>query len=363
MWINDTILILMTVFMAAGAVDYTFFNNRFRLGDRFHEAFQMMGPLALAMVGIISLAPVISHMLSPVVSPLFESIGVDPAMFASMLLAIDMGAYPLSEALAASDDAAIFSWAFLGTMMGPTLVFTIPIALTIIQESDQRYFARGILIGILTIPAGCLIGGALAGYEFLWMLRNLLPAVIVAVLVGIGLWKFTTLTIMLFSKFGRGIEVTVIFGLVAIIIETLTDTTIIPGMAPLNEGIEIVGTITVTLAGAYPLVAFINQKGEKLWESLSPRLGINSVAMTGFIASLAHHLPMFATMKDMNPKGKVMNAAFAVSGAFAFGSHIGFVAGVEKEMMVAVMAGKLSAGIAAVFIAYVTADSLGDEKA
>ncbi|GGF25258.1 hypothetical protein GCM10010954_25180 [Halobacillus andaensis] len=354
MWINDMILILMAAFMVLGAVDYTLLDNRLSLGDRFHEAFLMMGPLALAMVGIISLAPVISGGLYPLVTPIFEWMGADPAMFASMLLAIDMGAYPLSEALASDEDAAVFSWAFLGTMMGPTLVFTLPIALTIVQKRDRSYFAKGILIGMMTVPIGCLTGGAVAGYEWVWMIQNLIPAAILAVIIGIGLWKFTSLTIVLFSKFGRGIEIIIMFGLVMIIIETLTDITVIPGMAPLNEGIEIVGRITITLAGAYPLVAFINQKGTKLWDRLSVRLGINSPSVTGFIASLAHHLPMFATMKDMNPKGKVMNAAFAVSGAFAFGSHIGFVAGVEKELIVAVVTGKLVAGVLAVWIAWWT---------
>ncbi|MFC7061950.1 ethanolamine utilization protein EutH [Halobacillus seohaensis] len=357
MWLNDAILIVMATFMVIGALDYTLLHNRLGLGDRFHEAFLMMGPLTLTMVGVISLAPVISKGLSPLVTPVFEWFGADPAMFASMILAIDMGAYPLSEALANSEEAAVFSWAFLGTMMGPTLVFTIPVALTMLEKGDQSYFARGILIGLITIPVGCITGGAIAGYEILWMVRNLIPTVLLAILIGIGLWKFTKMTIVIFSWFGKGIELVIMIGLVSIIIETLTEFTIIPGMAPLNEGIIIVGQITVTLAGAYPLVAFINQRGAKVWERMSGRLGVNSISMAGFIASLAHHLPMFATMKDMNPKGKIMNSAFAVSGAFAIGSHIGFVAGVEKDVMVAVMIGKLTAGVLAVWIAWFTTDN------
>ncbi|WP_173917340.1 ethanolamine utilization protein EutH [Halobacillus sp. Marseille-Q1614] len=357
MWLNDAILIIITIFMAAGAVDYAFLHNRFGLGDKFHEAFMMMGPLALAMVGIISLAPVISEQLAPWVVPLYNRIGADPAMFASMILAIDMGAYPLAESLAETKQGAVFSWAFLGTMMGPTIVFTIPVALTIIEKSDQPYFARGILIGIITIPFGCLAGGALAGYEILWMIKNLVPTVFLALFIGLGIWKFTRITTRMFSLFGKGIEWVIIAGLIAIIVQTLTGAAVIPGLAPINEGIQIVGSITITLAGAYPLVAFINQAGKKLWEKAGKQIGINSIAVTGLIASLAHHLPMFAVLKEMNSKGKVVNSAFAVSGAFAFGSHIGFVAGIEKEVMAAVMAGKLTAGILAVIIAlYTTSD-------
>ena len=342
----------MCVFMFLGALDYYVLNHRLSLGWRFYEAFMMMGPLALSMVGIISLAPVLSRLLSPLIVPVYEWFGADPSMFASTLLAIDMGAYPLAKSLALTEEAAIFSWAFLGTMMGPTLVFTIPVALTVIQKKDQPYFAKGILIGLMTIPIGCLTGGRVAGYELVWMLRNLLPTLLLSVIIGIGLWLFTQATIRLFASFGKLVELVIITGLVAIIIETLTGWTVIPGMAPISEGILIVGQITITLAGAYPLVAFINQKAEKRLSSLASRFGVNATSMTGLLASTAHHLPMLATMKDMDERGKVMNAAFAVSGAFVVGSHFAFVAGVERSMILPVMIGKLTAGVLAIILVF-----------
>ncbi|TWG75701.1 ethanolamine utilization protein EutH, partial [Bacillus subtilis] len=38
------------------------------------------------------------------------------------------------------------------------------------------------------------------------------------------------------------------------------------------------------------------------------------------------------------PRGKVINVAFAVSGAFVLGSHLGFVAGMKKEITAAAAA-------------------------
>ncbi|WP_226584814.1 ethanolamine utilization protein EutH [Halobacillus litoralis] len=351
MGINDVLLMVMCLFLIIGALDYYVLNHRLSLGWRFHEAFMMMGPLALSMVGIISLAPVLSAWLAPVVVPVFQWFGADPSMFASMMLAIDMGAYPLAESLAVEKEAAVFSWALLGTMMGPTLVFTIPVALTIVQKKDRPFFAKGILSGLVTIPVGCLIGGWTAGYEWIWMLRNLIPAILLSVFIGLGLWLFTNLTIRLFSFFGKTIEIVIITGLILIIIETLTGFVILPDLDPLSEGMIIVGRITVTLAGAYPLVAFINQRGEKIFSSIGRRYGLNAASMTGIIASLAHHLPMLASMKDMNERGKTVNAAFAVSGAFVFGSHFAFVAGIEKDMIFPVVLGKLTAGGLAIVLA------------
>nr|WP_202412470.1 ethanolamine utilization protein EutH [Halobacillus litoralis] len=351
MWVNDAILIVMCIFMVLGALDYYVLNHRLSLGWRFYEAFMMMGPLALSMVGIISLAPVLSQWLAPVITPLFLWFGADPSMFASMMLAIDMGAYPLAESLALEEEAATFSWALLGTMMGPTLVFTIPVALTIVKKEDRPYFSKGILAGLVTVPIGCFVGGALAGYEAVWMLRNLTPAILLSACIGVGLWLFTNATIRLFSYFGKTIEIVIITGLTLIIIETLTGFIVLPGMAPLSEGVVIVGRITVTLAGAYPLVAFINQRGEQWIGQLSEKLGMKPTSLTGLIASTAHHLPMLATMKDMDERGKTVNAAFAVSGAFVIGSHFAFVASVDKDMIFPVLIGKLTAGGLAVGLA------------
>ncbi|WP_181350791.1 ethanolamine utilization protein EutH [Thalassobacillus sp. CUG 92003] len=358
MWLNDAILAVMALFMVIGAADHYILSHRLKLGHKFHEAFMMMGPLALAMVGIISLAPVLSEWLTPIITPFYHAIGADPSMFPSMLLAIDMGAYPLATATAESKEAGIFSWVFLGTMMGPTLVFTIPVALSIITPGDRPYFARGVLIGLMTIPIGCLAGGALAGYSFAWMIQNLIPTLILSLMIAYGLWQLTQLTIRLFTWFGKLIELIIITGLIAITIETLLGVTVIAGLAPLQEGMTIVGTITVTLAGAYPLVACVIQIGEKPFARLGEKLGLNPTAMAGFIASLAHHIPMFATMRDMDPRGKVMNAAFAVSGAFTFGAHLAFVAGIEKEMMLAMTVGKLTAGLLAVGLAYLMTHSM-----
>ncbi|KGP72669.1 ethanolamine utilization protein EutH [Pontibacillus yanchengensis] len=358
MWFNEGLLIVMCLFMVIGAVDHYVLHNRLSLGEHFREAFMMMGPLALAMIGIISLAPVLAELLAPVVVPVFEWFGADPSMFASMILAIDMGAYPLSKSLASSEDAAIFSWAFLGTMVGPTLVFTIPVALSVVQQKDRPFFAKGILIGVMTIPAGVLTGGAVAGYEWGWMLTNLIPTIILSFFIAIGLAFFTNATIRVFSMFGKGVEYVVIVGLVTVTIQTLTEIEFLPGIAPLSEGAIIVAKITVTLAGAYPLVAFINQKAEKRFSRWGQKAGLNATSMTGLIASLAHAIPMLGTMKDMDERGKVMNAAFAVSGAFVAGSHLAFVAGVEKEMILPVIIGKLTAGVLAVGVALLVTKDL-----
>ena len=59
-------------------------------------------------------------------------------MFATTLLANDMGGFALAQQLANDPQAGLFAGAILGAMMGPTLVFTIPVALGIIQKTTNN---------------------------------------------------------------------------------------------------------------------------------------------------------------------------------------------------------------------------------
>lgn len=350
MSINQIIVNIMVVFMAIGAID-RILGNKYGFGEKFEEGFNAMGSLALAMVGVVSLAPVLANILKPVIVPLYTALGADPAMFATTLLANDMGGFPLAMQLAQSEEAGLFAGTILGAMMGPTIVFTIPVALGIIKKEDHKALATGILAGMITIPIGCFVGGLVAGFSLKMILSNLVPIIIVSLLIALGLWKIPNKMISGFNTFGKGVVIMITIGLAAIIIETLTGIVIIPGMAPIWDGIQIIGSIAIMLAGAFPMVHFITKVFKKPLMSLGKTLGMNDIAAAGMVATLANNIPMFQIMQDMDYRGKVLNVAFAVSAAFTFGDHLGFTAGVAREMIFPMIVGKLVAGVTAIMVA------------
>lgn len=361
MGINEIIIYIMVLFMVIGAIDRCL-GNKFGYGQQFEEGFMAMGSLALAMVGVVSLAPVLANILRPIVSPVYKMLGADPAMFATTLLACDMGGYPLAMQLAETEAAGKFAGLILGSMMGATIVFTIPVALGIIEEKDREFLAKGVLAGIITIPLGCLAGGLAAGYSLSMILANLVPIIIVAVLISLGLWKIPEKMTKGFTIFGQGVVIVITIGLAAIIIETLTGIVVIPGMAPISEGIATIGAIAITLAGAFPLVYFITKVFSKPLLKLGGLLGMNDKAAAGMIATLANNIPMFGLLKEMDNRGKILNVAFAVSGAFVFGDHLGFIAGVDKTMIFPMVVGKLVGGVSAVILAMIMFGKVSEEK-
>ena len=87
-----------------------------------------------------------------VIIPVFEALGADPATFGAGSAMI--WAAILAVELAENEEAELLAGTIVSSMLGCTLVFSIPVGLSLIEKEDRPYFSRGFLIGLITIPAG-----------------------------------------------------------------------------------------------------------------------------------------------------------------------------------------------------------------
>ena len=357
-------------------------------GKQFEEGFMAMGALGLAMVGVMALAPVLAKLLGDIVTPLYTALGASPAMFATTLLAVDMGGFPLAKELANGDTAAwMYAGVILGSMMGPTIVFSIPVGLGIIEKADRRFMAMGVLAGIVTIPIGCIAGGLVAmvsgvvidgkpvDFTLAMILTNMIPVIIVAVLVALGLKFIPEKMISGFQVFAKILVGIITLGLACAVLQDQLGLSIIPHLDPIfsartdPEGelraIEVIGKIACVLLGAYPMVFLLTRWFGKPLMKVGSLLKMNEAAAAGMVASLANNIPMFGMLSKMDDRGKVLNVAFCVSAAFTFGDHLGFVAAVASPMIFPMIVGKLVGGVTAVFVAMMIAPkaTVGVEQA
>ena len=184
---------------------------------------------------------------------------------------------------------------------------------------------------------------------------NTIPIVLTAALIAFGLWRAPDAMTKGFLAFGKGLVFVISIGLVIGVFETVTGVKIMPAgweLLPVADGIAIVGSIAMMLLGAFPAVHLIVTFGAKPLSALGKLVGVNKSAAGGLIATLANNIAMFEIFKNMDRRGKILNAAFAVSAAFALGDHLGFTAGVAPDMIAPMIAGKLVAGITAVALAF-----------
>lgn len=395
-YINVVIMWVMMIFMAVAAIDRIFdqFGGAESVlgkvglssvgrgiegaGKQFEEGFMAMGALALAMVGVMALAPVLAKLLGEIITPIYTALGANPAMFATTLLAIDMGGFSLAKELSGGDTAAwMYAGVILGAMMGPTIVFSIPVGLGIIDKSDRRFLAMGVLAGIVTIPIGCIAGGLVAmvsgvvidgkpvDFTLSMIFVNMIPVIIVAVLVALGLKLMPEKMIAGFQIFAKILVGIITIGLACAVLQDQLGLVIIPGMDPIfsdpsivngdYRAIEVIGKIACVLLGAYPMVFLITRWFGKPLMKVGSVLKMNDAAAAGMVASLANNIPMFGMMNKMDDRGKVLNVAFAVSAAFTFGDHLGFAAAVASPMIFPMIVGKLVGGVTAIFFAMMIA--------
>ena len=343
--IQQILMAVMAVGAVLGGVD-RILGNRFGLGAQFEKGFQLLGPMALSMAGMICLAPVLEDCLGGLVVPLFRAIGVDPAMFGS-ILAIDMGGYPLAEELASDPRIGRYAGIVVSSMFGCTVVFTIPVAIGVIPEGDRNAFARGIMTGLAAMPIGLLIGGLASGFSLFACLWQNMPILLFSALLFLGLHFAPERVVRGFCILAEGLKILITAGLVLGAVQSLTGLTVLPGMVPLPEALSTVCSIGIVMLGSLPLAELLCRGLQAPLSRLGSRLGLSALGITSLLTGLVTPLPALSLYGQMDGKTKELTAAFLVSGASLFAAHLGFTLGTEPAMVLPLIAGKLSGAAAA----------------
>lgn len=359
MTLNDGIMFIMAVGTLIGGAD-CILCNKFHLGEKFEEGFMSLGPIALSMAGIICLAPKLAEWLSPVILPLYRLIGADPAMFGS-ILAIDMGGFPMALTLAESPELGYFSGIIVSSMLGATIVFTIPVGFSMMKEAEWEYFAKGLLLGLIPIPVGAFVGGIMMGISPGVVLVNLIPVIGIGFLLVLGLVFVQDKMVRGFIIFGRGVRIVTLIGLTAAAFEYMTGIALIPGMTPIMESMKTVSGIGVVLLGSLPIMTLLLRILKKPFEAMGKRMSLNAVSVAGLLFSCITVLPVFQMIKDMNVRGKIAVTAFMVSTISVFAAHLGFTVGAAPALLVPLISAKLISGVLAVVLTFAVVKPEGQE--
>lgn len=387
------VAIIMACAVAGGVASA--FRPDSELGKQFVAGIDSIGPIFLPVAGIMAAAPYLTAFVSTVFGTAYGAIGADPAMAATTFIAVDMGGYQLADALAETRESWIMAM-MTGYMAGATIVFTIPVALKMLQKQDQKYLALGVMSGILAIPIGVLVSSTIialtnpviregistnaeARYQlalgFGEIFLNLVPLIIICLLLALGLKFAPDAMIRGFIAFGRGLEAALKLVFVAVVVEYFTGVftkvfgsfgfdPIIADETDMFRALEVAGAIGMMLCGAFPMVYLIKRFLEKPLAKAGSVVGLSSDATTGLLAASANVLAALAMIKDMKPRDKVLVLSFAVTTAFLLGDHLSFTANFQPTLIVPVMVGKLVAGVVAIVFAFVLsvtkAEQLGE---
>ena len=346
----NIITVVVIVFSILGALD-RIVGGRFGLGKEFEKGFGLLGAMALSMIGMIVITPWLTSVLEPVFTFVWKYLHIDPSVVPAMLFANDMGGAPLATQIAVNEQVGGFNALIVSSMMGVTISFTIPFALGVVKFEQHKELFLGVLCGIVAIPLGCFASGLMLQIPLGALLIDLLPLLIFAGILGFGLLKYPDACIKIFSGFAVFIRGLITVGLVIGMIHFLIGKEIVTPISTLEEGAMVCVNASVVLAGAFPFMWIVSKLLKKPLFYIGEKMGINEVSALGFASTLVSSGPTFGLMYKMDEKGVVLNSAFSVSAAFVFGSHIAFTMAFDEDYIPAMIAGKLVAGVLAIFVA------------
>ncbi len=358
---NTIIMWTLAVCAVLGGLD-KILGNRFGLGKRFDEGFELLGPLVSGMAGILVLSPLMAKGLRAVISPFFIKIGIDPAI-ASSLLAIDMGGYPLAMDLGIDRRVALYSGIIAASIFGCTISFTIPVGFSLADKRTSQDFALGIIYGLIAMPVGLIVGGAACGLSVLETIWQSLPLMLLAVLMMIGIRLNTERMVRVFNVFAKFISLLCVVGAILGTFEYLTGVAILPGLMSMKEAMTTAVLCGITMLGSLPFMGIVTAILKKPLAAMGTKLRMNDSGISSMVMTIFSVTTSLASIRDMDRRSVIVNAALFVSASDALSAHLGFCAAVEPGMVSALLAAKLSGGLAALLLALVLTRNIKTEAA
>lgn len=392
MEIIGTVVVYVIMACAMAGALASAFKPEWEIGRQFVAGIDSIGPIFLPVAGIMASAPYLTAFVETVFGPAFGALGADPAMAATTFIAVDMGGYQLADTLSQTRESWIMAM-MTGYMAGATIVFTIPVALKMLEKEDRKYLALGVMSGLLAIPIGVFVASAVIAFsqpvireivstnaEATYQLAlswvqigvNLVPLIVICVVLALGLKFKPDAMIKGFIVFGRVMEgaLKIVFALVVVEYFTGLWSTlfgsfgfdpIIADEEDIFRALETAGAIGMMLCGAFPMVHLIRKYLALPLAKLGKTFGLSSDATAGLLAASANVLALLAMVKDLKARDKVICLAFAVCCAFLFGDHLSFTANFQPSLIVPVLIGKLAAGICAITFAHLLAVKKAEE--
>ena len=120
---------------------------------------------------------------------------------------------------------------------------------------------------------------------------------------------------------------------------------LLPSLMPLEEAMQVVASIGIVMLGSLPAAELLRRGLSWPFSALGRKLHMDDRSFAALLVGFVSATPAISMIKGMDPRGKVMNAAFLVCGASALASHLGFTVAVERSLIFPLLITKLTGGL------------------
>lgn len=342
---------IVVAFFIIGLADYMF-GNKLRLGEEFYKGISILPTLLLSMAGIFSISPILGRYIGTLFMPLAQLTGIDVSLFPSIFIAMDMGAHPIAMELAATPEIAGFSGVLVGSLLGATLSFTLPVALGIIRKENHPVFMRGFIFGMVALPFGVFVGGLVQKLPFRTVLSLSGPLLLVSGIV-IVLFLINDKIVVYFF---RGLQMLLsIFGAIGLClqaVESITGRTLVEGMQSLEATFLLIGRVALFLGGVYPVAEVIRRLLQKRLSPVSRRLGLEETTLIAILTNMVNAIIVFDDFDNMGDWDKEFIAVLTITMPYMLGGQLAYVVAEAPQMVPAYLVAKGVAGIVGLLVLF-----------
>ena len=336
---------IMVFFAALGLFDMML-GGKLGLKDEFENGLATMGGLSVSVAGFYSVGVSFVQNNAEAISAATAGLPFDPSLIIGSLLAPDMGAFAVALRLARTPELAVFTGALVAGGIGMTIGYQLPVFLAAVRQDEIDPLIRGFIAGLITFPAGALIGGLILRLPMSDLIRNMIPALAICILLSLAVIFARRITMKVLTVFGNFIRIiSYVFFAIAIVGMFLPEHAFVDP-ALVEEILYMVLRMVMVACGGMVLSKIVLTKYPDKIEAVGKRLGVNNYSVMGIILSCTQSLAMLPIFSKMDTKGKIMNAAFSVCGAYVVGGQLAFVSSLTTPQQTAsYILCKLTAGI------------------
>lgn len=344
------ISIFFLVMALLGLAD-KFIGGRLKLADSFDSGMKLIPEFLIFLMGIYCLGPVIVHANQSAIVSATSDWFFDPSIISGSLLATDMGAYPISKALALDSNVGLYSGICIGGSLGTLISFCLPVYIAGSSKEDGKLLTKGFIYGIVVLPVTLIASGFMFGLPAGILFRNLVVVLIVCGLVLAGLFTIPDLTSKVLILLGTMVKIVAYISFVVVMFGLF-----FPEHAYLDEqiakdGVVMIAKMGINVAGALVAMNILQRALKNPLAILAERLGMNEYSIMGLIIGMPAGIAMLPILPKMDRKGKILNGAFAVSCHYMLGGQMALVASAEPDYLMIFFFVKLVGGILALLLA------------
>lgn len=321
----NAVIAVLLLFAMLGLAD-KILGNRFHLAEEFDKGMELMGPMALALVGISCIGMYAAELNADAIASFSAFLPFDASVIAGSLLAPDMGGLPISLQIAESRELGLFAGMLISTTVGATVCFQLPVCLSGVRDKkDASLMMKGFIIGLATILPGLIAGGFLLGISGISLFLNLLPILLLCLVLTIGFKLSASVSSKILMVFGNGIRVLSLIFFAMVMVGIYLPALALADYEMVADVFVAVAKMAAVVCGSLVFSRIALRVFRNPFTVISERMKTNEYALIGLILSLTTTFAMLPLFPKMDTRGKLINAAFSVGGAYILGGQMAFV--------------------------------------